>query len=262
MSVPSQGQSMIDCEPTDNSRHPRVAINSSLDPNEHLKLFLAHGRIRVRNFLTSDSANALYQRLHRKTSWNMFYFLDNNVTRATAHSEEANKRHLDFAYEAAKRGYGYAHDATTLFPEDAAQPIANQLEWHDPVLIEFEEFLRSLPFLEFVRAVTGCPQLKFARAIATRFRQGHFMSFHSASSPTDTTGKRKAVFFLNLTPEWKPERGGLLEFRSQVADVVEAYVPCFNTLDLVTFPQGFWISPVAPFVQDPIFAISGRLYVE
>lgn len=248
----------------DTAQSYHFTLNTGLDPVKLADEFQRHGRIRVRNFLQSDSAVALYQYLFRDARWDTFFVLDGEVTRRSGDkplTPDIDERSLKYAYEAADVGFAYIHDATSLFPEDLNLDVTNRGEVADPVLSAFGKFLRSSPFLEFARALTGCSELRNAEAIATRFRKGHFMTFHSAISRFDQTGKRKAVFFLNLTPEWKPERGGLTEFRSQVADVVEAYVPCFNTLDVITFPQGYWISPVAPFVRDPMLAMSGRLYV-
>lgn len=244
-------------------RH-QFTLNTTLDPALFTAQFREHGRVRLRNFLSPTSADALYQHLHRNACWNTFFVLDGQVMRTTAdpsRAPEMDERSLQHAYEGVHLGHAYAHDATSLFPEDTQEQVVDSTDTLDPVLSDFRQFLRSQPFLELARRVIGCAELRSAHAVATRFRRGHFMSFHSAISQFDPTGKRKAVFFLNLTPEWKPERGGLMEFRSKIPDVVEAYVPCFNTLDVISFPQGYWISQVAAFAQDPMLAISGRLYV-
>jgi Rps23 Pro-64 3,4-dihydroxylase Tpa1-like proline 4-hydroxylase len=68
-----------------------------------------------------------------------------------------------------------------------------------------------------------------------------------------------ASFQLNLTPEWRPEWGGLLEFRG-TGHSIEGILPRFNSLDIYTFPQGHWIGAVAPYARGPRLAIAGRLY--
>jgi Rps23 Pro-64 3,4-dihydroxylase Tpa1-like proline 4-hydroxylase len=93
-------------------------------------------------------------------------------------------------------------------------------------------------------------------------RPGHFITFHDATRSADKEGKRRAAYSYNLTPEWKTEWGGLLEFRGKEGHIVEAFSPCFNCLDLFAFPQGHWMSLVAPFCDGPTYAVTGGLYVE
>src|SRR5213075_2019905 len=116
-------------------------------------------------------------------------------------------------------------------------------------------------FLKLMREVTGFDRLCRVATQATRFRPGHFISFHSGTCASDRTLKRRVSFSLNLTPEWRPDRGGLLEFRRKEGDVIEAYMSVFNSLDVIVFPLGWWISTVARFSQDPIYAVAGRIYV-
>jgi SM-20-related protein len=124
------------------------------------------------------------------------------------------------------------------------------------------EFVNAQEFLTFMRTVTGLPQINRAAIRATRFRVGHFEMFHAATFSADRTGRRAAAFSINLTPEWKPEWGGLLAFRRHDAGSIVAYMPTFNSLDVFGFPVGYWISHVAPFASAVRLAISGRLYIE
>jgi Rps23 Pro-64 3,4-dihydroxylase Tpa1-like proline 4-hydroxylase len=157
-----------------------------------------------------------------------------------------------FAVQSAKEGgVSYLHDSSNAEPSREV----------DSPLREFREVLNSAAVIQVFRDITGISDLAHASLEARRFRAGHFMTFHHGTQSSDDTGKRRASFSLNLTPEWKPEWGGMLEFRGIAdANLVEAIVPSFNCLDVFPFPRGHWVSLVSGFVDCPIYALVGGLY--
>ena len=64
---------------------------------------------------------------------------------------------------------------------------------------------------------------------------------------------------LNLTPAWRAEWGGVLEFLDADGHVAEGYVPSFNALNLFAVPQLHHVSHIAPFARGPRLSITGWL---
>lgn len=252
-------------------------INPKLDPEKMYEDFRKTGRLRIRNFLDGRSANEIYQHLTHDVQWRTFLVANENLMGTSpgeplATRPEDETEILDMAYEGARSNFACVFDADRLYSEDLADAISSEgspaagdhMEpASSPILGPFESFLASTRVVEFLRRVSGITAVDGlnVQSHAIRFRRGHFMTFHAGTWSADTTGKRRAAFYLNLTPEWRPEWGGMLEFRTAEADNVEAFMPSFNTLDLFAFPQGHWISPVAPFAGGPVLAITGRVYV-
>jgi SM-20-related protein len=244
----------------------KFEINPKLDPTKFNEVLLQHGRVRIRDFLKPASADALYRQLADGLAWRTFLVAEERLF--TTPPQEPNsptaedaKEVLDCAYGGAQKGFACLYDADRLFPEDVPEGVTESNDHHAPALAALDDFLNSAPFLDFVREVLALPRIERATLQATRFRRGHFLTFHSATWSADKTLKRRASFFLNLTPQWNPDWGGLLEFRNGENCTIEGYVPCFDALDLALFPQGYWISAVAPFVPVDRLVIAGRLYV-
>lgn len=64
---------------------------------------------------------------------------------------------------------------------------------------------------------------------------------------------------MNLTPRWRTEWGGLLQFHDARGDLSHALAPAYNAIHVFTVPQLHSVSYVAPFAGAPRFAITGWL---
>jgi Rps23 Pro-64 3,4-dihydroxylase Tpa1-like proline 4-hydroxylase len=69
--------------------------------------------------------------------------------------------------------------------------------------------LNSRETLDFVRAVTGLPNIRWADGQATWFQPGHFLKAHTDEEAE--TG-RLAAYVMNLSPTWDRDWGGFLQF--------------------------------------------------
>lgn len=237
-------------------------IGASLDLEKLNGAFRGTGRVRIQNFLKPESAEGLYHHLAMKVPWRSLLVANERLMATdvgAAVSPEDEREVLDCAHEGARDGFACLYDVDQLFPED--EPEAAVSSSRSGPLEDFARLMRSRSFLEIVRGITGIAEVACAEIQAMRLRTGHFVAFHAATRTADKSGKRVASFVLNLTPEWKAEWGGLLEFRGHGGRTVEGYPPWFNSLDLFRFPQGHWISAVAPFAGGPQFSISGRFYL-
>ena len=240
-------------------------LNPALDAQNLRERFSRHRRLRIPDVLEPLGALALYRHLASEVDWTTFLIADSTMyaaapTSAGAHAPGVEAQMFARANEGARKAFASLHEANRLFPEDAPEGTRMVIPADTLLLAKFARFVNSPPFLALCRTVTGIAQIERADIQATRFRPGHFTLFHSTLPYAAGRGKRLAAFEMNLTLEWKPEWGGLHEFRAPDDFAAEAFIPAFNLLDLFSPYGGRWISPVAPFATGQRLAISGWLY--
>jgi SM-20-related protein len=250
------------------STHTRLEqfeLNKHLDWIRLADDFVHSGRIHVYDFLTPEGAEILYRHLLSEAAWTTFFVSKGKLySHSLPAAEQANGDHeqsvLKLAHESEQHGFACLYDADRPLQDDLIKSTGKVCESNSVVMKNLLRFLNSRFFLEFLRTVCGNTAISRVDAQAVRLRVGHFETFHNATLSADPTRKRVGGFTLSVTPEWKPEWGGLLEFRTDDGGTIEGFVPCFNGLVLFSFPNGHWISAVAPFAGGPRLAISGRFY--
>jgi hypothetical protein len=244
---------------------PLFELGPAHEPEKLLTQFRKAYRLRVPDFLEPAGALALHRHLAREIDWKTFLIAENAMYDA---SGEANAAHLhgtsdailERAYQGARRGFACLHDANRLFAEDVPDGLQVRMPADSPLLSRFREFLNTPAMLGFFRGITGVASIEHADVQATRYRPGHFAMFHSTLPYSRSNGKRRIAFVINLTVEWKPEWGGLLEFKGAGNYQVEACIPSFNVLDIFSVHRGRWISTVSPFAEQSRLALFGWLY--
>jgi len=153
------------------------------------------------------------------------------------------------AQEAATERFHYLYDNHPLWDLDEAGRL-------DGVWKAWLAFANSEAFLGPMREITGEPRIAFADAQVTRYRRGHFLTAHDDG----IEGKnRYFAYVLNLSPRWRIEWGGLLMFHGDDGHVAEAFLPNFNSLNLLKLPALHSVSQVSLFAGDDRLAITGWL---
>jgi hypothetical protein len=153
------------------------------------------------------------------------------------------------AQEAATERFHYLYDNHPLWDLDQAGRL-------DGLWKAWVAFANSEAFLGPMREITGEPRIAFADAQVTRYRRGHFLTAHDDG----IEGKnRYFAYVLNLSPRWKIEWGGLLMFHGDDGHVAEAFLPNFNSLNLLKVPALHSVSQVSLFAGDDRLAITGWL---
>jgi hypothetical protein len=153
------------------------------------------------------------------------------------------------AQEAATERFHYLYDNHPLWDLDQVGRL-------DGVWKAWVAFANSEAFLGPMREITGEPRIAFADAQVTRYRRGHFLTAHDDG----IEGKnRYFAYVLNLSPRWKIEWGGLLMFHGDDGHVAEAFLPNFNSLNLLKVPALHSVSQVSLFAGDDRLAITGWL---
>jgi Rps23 Pro-64 3,4-dihydroxylase Tpa1-like proline 4-hydroxylase len=213
------------------------------------QVYRTHGRLQIVNFLADESAAALYRELADSRHWRL------TVNRG----EEIHHFDLeDIAGWPAER-LGLLDRAVTMGGRYGFQfryDVLRVGETPSPLLAALADLLSSPELVQFMRTLTGAGDIAFADAHASRYRSGHFLTTHD--DEVEAMGRR-AAYVLNLTPEWRPDWGGLLQFYDAMGNVSRAFTPGFNVLNIFRVPQPHSVSWVTPLAAAPRYAVTGWL---
>jgi Rps23 Pro-64 3,4-dihydroxylase Tpa1-like proline 4-hydroxylase len=160
-------------------------------------------------------------------------------------------RALDEAvYAQARSGFQYRFE-TLRVPDSRSDREAS-----DDALFAFAAWLSGGEARDFLRAVTGHPELGFADAQGTAYAPGDFLTGHDDA----IEGKdRRAAYVFGLTPVWRIEWGGLLLFHGADGHVTRGLAPAFNSLNLFTVPTMHSVSEVTRAAPYRRYSITGWL---
>lgn len=217
--------------------------------------YAACGRVRLQPVLAPGDAHALSASLDDDAPWcrvlnqgDKLWDLDR---RALAELGAERQAALVEAINAqAREGFQFHYDSIRV-AESSAERLARALP-----LDRLVEALNSEAWLDAFRAVTGVSAIRMVDGQATRYLPGHFLTAHDDA----VAGKnRVAAYVLSLTPRWRTEWGGLLQFHGDGGDIVQALAPRFNAIHLLQVPQVHSVSYVAPFAGLPRLSITGWL---
>lgn len=238
------------------ARHRPFKLAASLDVAALAAQFASEGRVQVPAVLADDGAARLHRHLASELAWTLIF----NHGHQLYELDEAARARLDArqlmdlvraAHNTSRQGFQYLFENVRV-PEPGEQRRAAP-----GLLARFADFLNDTPFLDFARRVTHTPEISFADAQATCYRQGHFLTTHDDL----VAGKNRiAAYVFSLTPDWQPEWGGQLQFIGERGHAVEGWVPRFNVLNLVRVPQPHLVSCVTPLAGDAArYSITGWL---
>jgi SM-20-related protein len=120
------------------------------------------------------------------------------------------------------------------------------------VLSELSLFLKSEPFLNMARTVTGKMEITHSWLEATCYDRCCFLGGHR----DDHHPGNLVAFVLNLTPYWQLDWGGLLmlRFPNFPPTIIPPY---WNSLSLFSVPLDHLVSCVSPAAAEKRYAITG-----
>ena len=219
-------------------------------------VFARSGRLHIPGFLVPEAADALYRTLEAERLWvcstiGKGVVADVPVEALYALSEEEQACFITLAHAEAAEGFHYLFDTVRILGfQDRDAPLA-------PGYRALARFLNSPAFLDFVRVLTGDDRPAFVDAQATRYRPGHYLTEHNDTHPRNS---RLYAYVLNLTPFWRPDWGGLLNFIDEDGHLAEAYKPSFNALNIFRVPQQHSVGFVAPFAQGSRLSVTGWIH--
>jgi Rps23 Pro-64 3,4-dihydroxylase Tpa1-like proline 4-hydroxylase len=230
-----------------------IGIDPTLNPSSMAAAFKRFGRIHIPGFLQPASAERLHRSLAAERLWMCSTLgggqtIDIPVEQLEAFAPDQAARFLTLAHAEARDGFHYMFDSLRI------SDLVEKGEPLDATYAAAYAFLNSAAFLDFVRALTGDSRPNHVDAQATRYERGHYLTQHDDKKPSSG---RLYAYVLNLTPHWRTDWGGLLNFIDADGHVAEAYSPAWNALNLFRVPQPHAVSCVAPFAGAPRLSITG-----
>ncbi|MEY4556033.1 MAG: hypothetical protein RL093_1152 [Pseudomonadota bacterium] len=230
-----------------------IEIDPTLKPSSMTAAFNQFGRIHIPGFLKPVGAEMLHRALAAEKLWLCSTMgggqtIDIPVEQLEAFPPDQAMRFVRLAHAEARDGFHYMFDNLRISDMvEKRQPL-------NPAYAAAYAFLNSPAFLDFIRALTGDPRPNHVDAQATRYEPGHYLTQHDDKKPQSG---RLYAYVLNLTPHWRTDWGGLLNFIDADGHVAEAYSPAWNALNLFRVPQAHAVSSVAPFAGASRLSITG-----
>jgi len=224
------------------------------DAARYAEIYARKGRVHIPDLFSEADALRLFDALAFRTSWRLMLIHDGptELTKEQwAAMPEEQRRRIDAEVIAAGKQRFEGRFLSYRF-SDHGEIYAGD----PPELAALSRFLNGRAFIDFVRAVTGAAEIQFADAQATLYRPGDFLHVHDDIFEQK---KRHAAYVLNITPNWKPEFGGLLAFLDENGHIDEAFTPTWNALNLLRVPQRHFVSSVAAFGNEGRYSVTGWL---
>jgi hypothetical protein len=233
---------------------PLFKINPALDRAALAARFAAARRVQIRDLLTPETAATVYDVLARGTPWGLAW--NDGSTPGDIGNAELGRIAPDrraamgraLGEQVRRRGYGFAYHRYPM-----VRAYLEQWDASGPLHLLLEH-INDEPLMDFVRTVTGMPDLAKADAQATLFAPGQFLGVHNDSHVAE--GWRIA-YVMNFTRDWHEDWGGYLLFYDEDGDVVAGFRPRYNALNLFAVPQRHNVTYVPPWSPVGRFAITG-----
>ena len=119
--------------------------------------------------------------------------------------------------------------------------------------------LFSTGFVDLLAQTVADETIRGLTASFTRYDPGCFLLPHDDSGSQDL---RRVAFVINLSEDWWPDWGGLLQFIDEDRNVETSFTPHAGSVALFEVPQWHSVSYVTPFAGRSRFAITGWLIAQ
>jgi SM-20-related protein len=231
-----------------------IRLNPRLDPSELARDYARKGRLQIRDLLVPEDAIQIREALSR-APYSVAFNEGATVHRLSA-DDQARLSRDQVAAMMAGIGCRAADQFQFLYEYDPifVRYFSERHPWMP--LFQAYEFLNGAPMLDFLRAVTGLRDIRWADAQATRYRGGHFLKSHDDINRQE---RRLAAYVFNLTPDWPRDWGGFLQFFDEDGNVEQGYRPVMNAMNVFTVPTPHSVEMVAMFATAPRLSITGWL---
>jgi Rps23 Pro-64 3,4-dihydroxylase Tpa1-like proline 4-hydroxylase len=228
-------------------------LNPALDLDALARVYRAKNRIQIRDVLQPQPAEDLHQILMHQTPWKLVYHENGQTTVLSPEemqrlSSQDRAQRIQNVYTKARDNFGFIYQAFLM-----AENYQEKNYPGHPLHAVFE-FINSAPFVEMVKKVSGIDTIRGADGQATLYVPGHFLNTHSDKI---LGHNRRVAYVLNMSRDWNPDWGGLLQFYDDERSVEQVIVPRFNSLSLFTVPQEHAVTAIAPYAPAGRFAITG-----
>lgn len=214
-----------------------------------------YGRVLINDFLTAEESTKLSTLAKSPLPW-ILHYRDAGLT---CQMEEAYyqalgdlERQVFLARleETARADFQFRYYSCSLSPSNLSKFQPNH------PLISLAAKIVAPEFVALLKNLIGDPAVRGLTASITRYDPGQFLLPHD---DTDSTDDRRAAYVLNLSEDWWPDWGGLLQFIDDNRNVVETFSPHLGSIAVFKVPQLHAVSYVTPFALRSRYAVTGWL---
>ena len=222
--------------------------NNELNFDELKSSFAVDGKVRATQVLDFEFAAHSFQALNERVEFDTAMYVDGKNAVLTkkewAGLEDTQRQQIYFhLMENAALGNGFSYGRKYITAEEK-----------DPFLLNFLNTLNSKAVLDTIRELTGKHDINYASMQATKYIPGQFLTRHKDDVHSEG---RKLAYVFNLSPDWHPDWGGLLQFFNESGETLESWTPAFNTLSLFDVKHIHSVTYLTPFAKKPRYALTG-----
>lgn len=222
--------------------------NNELNFDELKSSFAVDGKVRATQVLDFEFAAHSFQALNERVEFDTAMYVDGKNAVLTkkewAGLEDTQRQQIYFhLMENAALGNGFSYGRKYITAEEK-----------DPFLLNFLNTLNSKAVLDTIRELTGKNDINYASMQATKYIPGQFLTRHKDDVHSEG---RKLAYVFNLSPDWHPDWGGLLQFFNESGETLESWTPAFNTLSLFDVKHIHSVTYLTPFAKKPRYALTG-----
>lgn len=227
----------------------KMTIINTINTARLTENYANDNRARLDGLLNDEFAIALTRQISGSLGFTNAYMANGQYATISdeqlkAMQPEQRQAFFKQLYQQAAQGVGFFYGRHKLEKtDDAASPSQQVMAW-----------LNHADTLNLIKQVTGHQDIVAASAQITRYTPGHFLTRHNDVNEQE---QRRVAYVLNLTPQWHPDWGGLLQFYHQDGTPKDAWTPTFNSLSLFDVQHVHAVTYVAPFAAGPRLAITG-----
>lgn len=234
----------------------KITINPDLNPKELNKLYLEKGRLQVHNFFTQETSQYLLKLLLGNETWNLAYNSGNNfyespISELEKLTLEQKQKFMKQIFAKASNNFQYV-----FLQYYISQAIKLKEESGHP-LHQVETFVNSDYYLDFMRELTADLSITKADSYASMYDKEHFLTEHD---DLHTKHDRVAACIFNFTKRWNRNWGGHLAFFDEQGNVEQAFIPTFNTLNILSIPQHHAVQQVTSFAEEKRYSLLSWLH--
>lgn len=228
-------------------------LNEKLDATALAAGFRENRYLQIKNIFPQDQAEEIHTCLSRETPWGFQYYGPQGRVKLT--EEEFN------ALPQEKRAGVYQHIFQTAPTQFQYMyffyPLTKSYqsgENPDFPLHKFFALMNSEPVLDFIKKVTGIPELVRADALCSKYLGNCFLQGHMDKREDNT---RRVAYVLNMTKNWDPNWGGYLQIFNENSNIEKSFMPTFNALNIFAVPRPHSVGVVPPFCPGERLSIAG-----
>lgn len=223
-------------------------FNKNLELSTYTQPFAKDKRVRIQDVLDFETAAHLFQALDEQVTFDTAMSVEGkNIVVSNeewqALEEEQRKQIYFTLMDNAAKGNGFSYGRKYITDSES-----------QPLLKSIFDTLNGTQTLDKISELTGVQGLNYASMQATRYIPGQFLTRHKDVVKAEG---RKLAYVFNLSPEWHPDWGGLLQFFDADGTTTESWTPAFNTLSLFDVENIHSVTYVAPFAKKPRYALTG-----